>query len=352
MSLRREAVVDAALRTGEIGIAAGNRQTARLVVGRHDDQRSGRAVGEVHRRGHRPVEIAHLGQQPFGVVAVACAVDQRTFDHQQESPAALAGNPFEQFHRLARRARQEIAPLGDRESVELLLVHGAKQPPRRDLLGLVERLHDPVSAPGERLGIGSALVAGLLQIPPAAAQHHVDPRRKHVARDGLRLPAVSDMRVERRGCRMLKVGHHGQARGHIPLRGALHHRMQRIPFGIEPQHAVVRLPARRQRRTGRRRIGDAVVGRVGRDERHALGPVEGRGFIAVFDLEHRYLRQPHAVADQINHIAHAFRGGLRRQAPRREQKSRQKKYRFLHNGNKVSDIERTFYYIYATLTAS
>ena len=138
------------------------------------------------------------------------------------------------------------------------------------------------------------------------------------------------MRIKRRRGGMLEMAFHGNPRRHPFGPGPLDDRLQTPAPGIQPQRTVIRLAPTCQRRPRSRGIRHPVVGRIGRDQGNTLCPVESRRGIAAFDGEHRNMRQAHAVADHINHIANTVDGFRSRCAACTEQAQRQKQKCFLH----------------------
>ena len=119
------------------------------------------------------------------------------------------------------------------------------------------------------------------------------------------------MGIERSRRGVLQINRHDEPRLPPFIHGFLHHRLERLAVGRHSQHAVIRLAARSQRRTRRRRVGNPVIRRIGRNQRHVLAAVERSRTIALLEHHHRHMGQPHAVADHVNHIPHRhlFRAG-------------------------------------------
>ena len=254
-------------------------------------------------------------------------VDKRALDHQHKAAADGIGIMGEYFQCLLRGAAQVIfAP--DRLR-DIFIGHGTQQPSRTNRLRLFERTDDRIAAAAERITIRTAL-GGLLFEPPAGTYEHVDIARQQVARNGLFVAPIRNMRVKRSRGGMLEMAFHGNPRRHPFGHRPLDERLQTPAPGIQPQRAVIRLAPACQRRPRSRGIRHPVVGRIGRDQGNTLCPVESRRGIATFDGEHRNMRQAHAVADHINHIADTVDGFRSRCAACTEQAQRQKQKCFLH----------------------
>ena len=99
----------AALGLREIGIAARQRQTARFVVGRNDEQRPRMRIDVLHGHAHRPVEIAHLRENSLRVVMVRHVVDHRPLDHEHEAFVPLRSVVRQNLQRLPDGAGKIVA---------------------------------------------------------------------------------------------------------------------------------------------------------------------------------------------------------------------------------------------------
>lgn len=119
------------------------------------------------------------------------------------------------------------------------------------------------------------------------------------------------MRIESRRRGVLERTRYDLARRTALTDGPSDHRLHGRSVGRLPQHAVVGLPARCERRARGCGVGYAIVGRVGRDEGDVLRAVERHGLVPAFDHQQRHLRQSHTVADHVDQIFHLAAGRSR-----------------------------------------
>ena len=304
MAFRAVFIQHAALGLREIGIAARQRQTARFVVGRNDEQRPRMRIDVLHGHAHRPIEIAHLRENSLRVVTVRHVVDHRPLDHEHEAFVPLRSVVRQNLQRLPDGAGKIVAaPL-----VCIGHVLGCEQPDdlaRRDRIGGRKGVDHTVSLRPQPIDERRSVRPACGEIALPAAERHIDAALDQLFGDRFERPPVNLMRIKgsRRG--MGQVAGHDQPRRHSPPHGLRHHRLDGRTVGQNAQHTVVGLVARGQRRAGRGGIGHPVVPRIALDERHVLGPHERDGIVVPLgDLQHRHMGQPHTVADHVDQIPH------------------------------------------------
>ena len=296
-----------------VDTVAAEREPARLVVRRRDDERVSVAARPREDDGDGGVVGENVREVGRSVVSVAGVVDPRALDHQEEAGLAGRGRRREQVERLGRH-------LGERGLIRLVAVDLVGEVVRGEerrggrLAEAVEALargrHD--DAVGEHLAAEVAAVGARAargrrgEEAPAAAEHHVEARVGHLGGDLGLVGALGDVARVAGRRRVRDAARRDEARGVARVAGGFEDGLAGRPVRPDGDRAVVGLDAAGVGRHARCGVGDAAVGRGRRD---APGPhrVE-RERPADRAARERLRRRPEAVGDHEHDVARARRG--------------------------------------------